>query len=246
MPLLRQNLGDQHWRCIPIHRVAISEKHWRCIPIHRVSFSSQHWTCIPTTICAMLLVLMRPAHRRQTNASVLLSLLLHLPHERMPRRIRPPRRIRLPRRIRPPSTSGRSHTCLAPHARHMSGPTRQTHVRPHNQDETRVRTHRKVASQRLRAAKRRAGGTSHFARAMRCSYRRSQKTLHDRATSSSKPSWIQELRRVFHFHGSSQDLWFHQPCPRREAVTASQTANACQTWDSNQSISRLTRAYQLA
>ena len=193
MPLLRQNLGDQHW------------------------------TCILTTICAMLLVLMRPAHRRQTNASVLLSFLLHLPHERMPRRIRPPRRLRLPR--------------------HMSGPTRQTHVRLHNQDETRVRTHRRVASQRSRAAKRRDGGTWHFARAMRSSYRLSQRTQLDRVSDSWRLSWILELRRASRLPSSFQDLWSLRPCPRHVAATVSQMASASQTLASSLSISRQTKAF---
>ena len=102
MPLLRQNLGDQHWMCIP------------------------------TTIFAMLVVLMRPAHRQRSVrlGSVILSVLLQQPQLRttsqLPRRIGPPRRIRPSRRIRLPRRIWLPDTCPEPRARHMSGPTTNT------------------------------------------------------------------------------------------------------------------------
>ena len=144
----------------------------------------------------------------------------------LPSRIRTPRRLRLPR--------------------HRSGPTRQTHVRPHNQHETRVRTHRRVASQRSRAAKRRDGGTWHFARAMRSSYRLSQRTQLDRVSDSWRLSWILELRRASPHRDSFPGQWSRQPCPKQAAVTASQMATECPTSANNPSISKRTRAFQQA
>ena len=124
--------------------------------------------------------------------------------------------------------------------------TRQTHVRPHNQDETRVRTHRRVASHRLRAAKRRAGGTSHFAHATRCCYKPFPTTMRDPASDSWKLSWTLAPRKASLLLDSFRGLWSRQPCPRLEAATESQTATESPTLDSRRSVSRQTKVFQLA
>ena len=101
------------------------------------------------------------------------------------------------------------------------------------------------ASPRSRAAKRHTANTFLCAPTMRCCCNQWPRRQSDQATDSSRQSWMQELRRVCHLLSSFQGLWFPQPCLRQAAAIALQTANACPMWGSSQSISKLTKGFQL-
>ena len=237
MPLLRQNLGEEHWMCIPTDAKNALSTPLQC----RWSQVSQKCGMGVQNGNQTLTGWREPPRRSARKFAADRSRTFNIP--RTAPVLTPTRTTSETVTVQTIAATISANTGTGPPLRrrlHKQG------ILVHHLCGRDFRRRHQMASPRLPAAKRRAANTWHCALATRFYCRQLPKKTPDRVTNSSRPSWTLEPRRASRLPSSSQDLWSRQPCPKLAVVTASQTASASQILGSKLSISRPTRGSRLA